>query len=264
MNRETKFHPGGRLWPLGIGLLVLAAVLIGMFLPSLISRAQSTRLESLVEIPELGAGELNLTSDDIKIKRLAMVSAMNNDGRGAPAEIVDLSSGRYMSADDAAAKLDDVLKLIDGTGLSIGSLSEKNLDWANAALLISESGDLSGVVMWEVNYYKSSGPAREWLSYLVDESTGMLTYVSYGIQDDRAYEAAAAEGAFRSETHNMQALVENMKKHYNFAETELRPQEVNDPTAVSDGIYYVSFLKNEQLMLNIQISFDGGSWTINR
>lgn len=264
MSRRTEKSAGGRLWPFGMALLVLAAVLIGMFLPSLLSRIQSTRLESLEEVPELGAGELSLASDDIKIERLAMISAMNNGGRDAPIEQVSLNSGRYMSAEDAAGKLDEVLKLIDGTGLSIGSITRSNLDWAHAVLLVGENGSPAGVVMWEVFYYKSAGPVHEWLNYCVDESTGILTYVTYGISDERAYETVPADAQYYNETHNMQALVENMAKSYNFAETKLVPQEVEDATAVRDGLYYVSFVKNEQLMLNIQLSFDGGSWTINR
>lgn len=264
MSRERKSRVSGRFWPLSIAALVLAAVVVGMFLPSLFSRIQSGRIEELTEVPELGAGELSLASDDIKIERLAMISAMNNSGRDAPIEQVELSGGRYMSAEDAVAKLDEVLALIDGTGLTIGSLSEKNLDWADAALLVGQNGNPAGVVMWEILFTKTSGPAREWLNFCVDESTGILTYVSYGVHDSREYEIMPTEGKSRVKTHNMQALVENMEKSYNFAETKLQPQEVENPSAVQDGIYYVSFLKNEQLALNIQISFDGSGWTINK
>lgn len=263
MSRKTKKRAGGISGYMGIAALVLAAVCIGMLMPSLSSRIQSARLERLEEVPELGAGELSLASDDIKLERLALTSAMSNAGRDTIIESVSLSSGRYMSAEDAAGKLDEVLRIIDGTGLNIGSLSNKNFDWANAYLLIGENGDPAGVVMWEVYYFKNAGPVREWLDYVVDESTGILTYVSYGIYDERTYEEVITEGKRRGATHNMQALVENMEKSYNFAETRLQPQEVEDAAAVPDGIYYVSFVKNEQLMLNIQLSFDGGSWTIN-
>lgn len=263
MSRKTKKSANGGPRPFGMALLVLAAVLIGMFLPSFSSRIQATRLESLEEVPELGAGELSLASDDIKIERLAMISAMNNSGRNAPIEHVSLNSGRYMSAEDAAGKLDEVLKLIEGTGLNIGSITKSNLDWAHAVLLVGENGSPAGVVMWEVYYFKSTGPVREWLNYCVDESTGILTWVTYGIYDEREYETIPADRQLRDETHNMQALVDNMGKSYNFAETKLVPQEVEDAAAVADGVYYVSFVKNEQLMLNIQIGFEGSSWTIN-
>lgn len=263
MSRKAKKRGSGGLWPLGIAALVLSAVLVGMFLPSLSSGIQTRRLEGLTEVPELGAGELSLASDDIKIERLSMISALNNASRNAPIEQVELSGGRYMSAEDAVAKLDEVLALIDGTGLNIGSISRKNLDWADAVLLVGQNGNPAGVVMWEVLFTKTSGPVHEWLNYVVDESTGILAYINYGVQDISAYESVTAERISRVQSHNMQALVDNMAKSYNFVETRLVPQEVEDATAVQDGIYYVSFLENDQLMLNIQISFNGSSWTIN-
>lgn len=268
MNHERERRLPRRALPLGIVLLVLTAVAIGIFLPSLFSAIQSSRLEGLTEAAELGAGELSLTSDEIKIERLALPQVILLKQRmGEQMDILELTAGRFMDANAAADKLDDLLLLIQNTGLDIGSLSRKDFVWAEPVLIVTGDGSSTGAVFWAVDYSKTTGPVSEELSFLVDESTGLVNCAEYRIHDSRDYEYEHKESISADNSANylqtITSLAENMQKVYNFAQTEVTPQHVEGELSPFQDIFYIYFVRDGETRLSMPVWIEDGHWAIN-
>lgn len=266
-SRGKHRYVGGALPP-GVLLLVLAALMIGMFLPSLSCAIQSSRLEGLRERPDLGAGELSLTSDDIKIERLALPQNIQlKEEMGIHVDSLELSAGRFMDEESATDKLDELELILQGTGLDIGSISKKDLEFAQPILVMNEGSGAAGVVVWMLSFGKATGPIWESLSYIVDESTGIIICAEYSIYDQREseYGVSAYSGANSSGNYlqTLSALAENMKKSYNFAQTDIEPQRVEGELGPFQNIFYIYFVQREETKLSIPVLLDGSNWMIN-
>ena len=258
---------GGELPP-SVLLLVLAAVIIGMLLPSLFSAIQSSRLEGLREAPDLGAGELSLTSDDIKIERLALPQNIQlKEKMGIQVDSLELTAGRFMDRESAADKLEELQLLLRDTGLDIGSISKKDMQWAQPILVMNDGSGAAGVVVWVVGFYKTTGPVSEDLTYIVDESTGIIICAGYSIYDQRdsEYDASVYSGTNTSGNYlqTLSALAENMKKSYNFVQTDVEPQRVEGELGPFQNIFYIYFVQGEETKLSIPVLLDGNNWMIN-
>lgn len=268
MSSRRKRRAGGGAMSLGVALLVLAAVLIGMFLPSLFSGIQSSRLEGLREAPELSVGELSLTSDEFKIERLALPQTiLIKQKMGETIDFLELSAGRFMDESSAADKLDELVLLLQGTGLDMGSIGKKDLIFAQPILVMTEDGSAAGAVIWQLAFHKSRGPISENLSYIVDESTGLIIYADYNIYDQREYESGGSEYVRQDSSANylqtLSTLAENMKKSYNFAQTEIVPQSIEGELSPSQRNFYISFVRDDTTMFSMSVLISANNWAIN-
>lgn len=268
MSRERGRRLRRGALPLGVPLLVLAAVVIGMFLPSVFSGIQSFRLEGLKEVPDLGAGELSLTSDDIKIERLALPQMIQiKEEMGMPVDYLELTAGRFMDAGSAADKLEELELLLQDTGLKTGSVSRKDLCWAQPILVMTDGGGAAGTVVWQLRFYRETGPVSESLGFMVDESTGLIVCAEYNIVDQRELESGESVYAQGDRSGNylqtLSSLAENMKKSYNFAQTEVEPQHIEGELSPFQDVFYIYFVQNEEVRLSMPIWIEENHWAIN-
>lgn len=248
-----------------VAALVLAAVVIGMLLPSLFSLIQAQRLDKTEEILDLNAGELNITSDDIKLERLGLPRAWKElEEQGYPIDSVALSDGRFMDANDAADKIYELEELLEGTGLSTGGISADNFQTATPWLIIDASG-VSGIVLWTVHYTRFIGPITEVLDFAVDESTGLIISAQYSVTDSSGAGLENNAEAYSSGNYSqtLSALAQNMIKSYNFAETEIEAQTVDSELSEYVNIFDIYFINGGETALSIPVWISFNQWTIN-
>lgn len=252
--------------PAAVVTLVLAAVVIGMLLPSLFILIQGQRLDKTEDILDLNAGELCLTSDDIKLERLEIPQSIKErEDYGYPVDIMELSGGRFMDIKDAADKIYDLEKLLEGTGLSTGGISADNFWMATPWLFMDDSGT-AGIVLWNVYFVRYTGPITEELNFVVDESTGIIIAAQYSIDDSSIAELEISSAEMYSGgnySQTLSALAQNMIKSYNFAETEIEAQIIDGEQSEYVNIFDIYFVNDGETTLSIPVWMSFNQWTIN-
>lgn len=265
-----------RLNTLFIALVMVGAVILGLLLPSMTVYIQGRATERTERQVELGVGALSLTSDDAKLERLQMISIIwELEMNGEPAEIVELSNGRFMDAGAAINKLSEVMALTEGSGLPMANFTTADLNFVDVVLMVADTGNMMSTILWTVDFSKSTG---ENLYYVLDDSTGTIVAVDYyyGLEAYEAYIAAMDSGEDGAAAESftvgrpdpaqaMEALAGNLAECWNFSETEIQVQDLSETEERNpyENVYYLYLSRDGTLLLEVPVRIDVYSWGIN-
>lgn len=258
-----------RLNTLFIVLTMLGAVILGLLLPSVTAYIQGRSTKKTEQQVELGAGALSLTSDDAKLERLQLFDlCMEMEKYGRPVDIVPLSDGRFMEAGDAIGRLGAVMALTEGSGLPMADFTTADLQFADAMLLVTDTGNMATTVLWQVNFSKPTG---EDLSYMLDDSTGTIIGVSYhySAMDMAVYDQGQSMNTelmanMPEPARAMEALAENLAACWSFSETQLYAPELSGVEINPyENVFYLRLSRDGELLLEVPVRINFDSWSIN-
>ena len=251
-----------RFSPVGMALLLLAAVAVGLLLPGIGAGIQERSTDRLSRSLDLGQATLHLTSDDAKLEKLQIVGGMLN-GSGDSIELN--TDGRFMSAADASNKFDEVVALLNGTGLGVGQLTRTDVMESFPLLLVSDSSGVSTSLAWAVQYWKSTGEKWYALDYIVDDATGILLSAEYteGTRNTSQDEAELLEDYTKPDwSGTAQRIMENLSDSYDFATTTMSLGGTVDLDRFST-MYFVNYTTNQGTVLGLPIVIGRSYWSIN-
>lgn len=260
-----------------IFLLLALAVALGLSLPYLVTSIQGSRIDRTNELVDLGAGALSLDSDEMKLERLELIASIASETTIESAHAVDMeiSSGRFMDSEKAAAMLPDILALAQGTGLYCYDFNERHFNRATPALLVSEDYG-SSIIVWAVSYSADDGENIYSLDYCVDDASGIILAVFYYV----GRYAGVVDENMNTEPYtrqSLQRLAENLADSYDFSDTQVRftmpeeqaeseQREYDQPTLESDifySNYAIDFVKDGQTVYSMPVAVSIDSWSIN-
>lgn len=247
---------------LGWALLIITAVLVGLFLPTLATNIQRDRTDRIRETVELGNSALSLTSDRAKLEKLSLLA--ESEYRDYTSVIV--SGGIYMSRDDARAMVYEIPRLIEGTELICTNMQIKNINWMEPLILVSQSSGVNTSVVWCANGQYSDGTNDCTMEYYVDDESGLILGAGYyeGTISEE-YPSENMEENTRPEPDYSAAvkrIAENICGIYKFTNTTA---ELDVSTAVGDKHNFaINFYTDGERVLTMPVYIEGnGSWRIN-
>lgn len=253
--------------PLALAALTTAAIAVGLLLPGLVSAAQIRRTDRTHEYAELGSSALSLSSDEAKLEKLGLIkTAMERDASGQPVETMTLSTGRFMTEADAAAKLPQVQALVEGTGLDCGEISERDLRFGEPILVVGDAEERAATVVWTVYYSRDlNGEGYQDLYYILDDASGLI--IGAGYSEIYYTENPAAEGRSAALSGESRAMVErirdNLATAYHFTDTELILPQINTEQSEYQSVYYIDCVQNGRTVFSLPVSIGIDGWMIN-
>lgn len=253
--------------PLALAALTTAAIAVGLLLPGLASAAQIRRTDRTHEYAELGSGALSLSSDEAKLEKLGLLkTVMERDASGQPVETMTLSTGRFMTEAEAAAKLPQVQALVEGTGLGCGEISGRDLRFGEPVLVVGGAEERAATVVWTVYYSRElDGEGYQDLYYILDDASGLIIGVGYSEvyyteNSDMEGRSAALSGESRA---MVERIRDNLAAEYHFTDTELVLPQINTEQNEYQSVYYIDFVQNGRTVLSLPVSIAIDGWMIS-
>ena len=143
-------------------LLLLPAVLIGLFLPALQVRIQA-RQDAGAEASGIEAVDLRVSSNLSVLEKLALFS----DDTASAAVVAE---GQYQTAESAAARGRDCLNaLLFGSTEEDADMTADLVQMSSRVYLLTAGSDL--LLLWQIAYWSDTG---EQITIWLDDETGAL------------------------------------------------------------------------------------------
>lgn len=246
-----------------VGLIIAAAVVIGLLMPNLFTAVQGRRADGVEKQLELGMGSLSLTSDDAKLEKLRLMREVcEQAAKGEYMETVGIKDGRFMTAGDIIGMLDEVLSIIDGTGLPCGSFTSADIQNVEPRLVIADATEMTTAIIWSASLHSSDGGEYRNLNYYVDDSTGIvveINYECYSLNSDKSFVPASID-----HEQALEMLAENLAESYCLSDTEIIAQKIgNEEINPYDSSYYIYFMRDGETVFQIPVFIGMGIWSVN-
>ena len=240
-------------------LMMAAAVALGLCMPGLVTRIQSTRTDNTREYVDLGSSMLSITSDSAKLEKLGILSGENSY------HAVTVSNGQNMTGDEALDMLYAVPRLIEGTGLPYTQFGKGNLEYMETQLLVSDSTDVTTTIIWMVNLSKRENDCYYNLSYAVDDATGLILAVVYFEVPDAYDKEGTNQEEWPSEKEDsseaVRRIAENLTEMYKFTNTTA---ELDNSVSIGDNYRYsINFYTDGSRELTMPVYIGDHQWMIN-
>lgn len=264
-------------------LLIVLALAVGMLLPQAVLAVQGAHLEKTDTLLPTGISVGRQSSETAKLDILTrFYNAMENGSR----DEIELSRGRYMTAEQVLERVTELKTIADAAGLPFempldgiqstsGLQSEIQPDdvqrIATPVLVVfNDESSMTSSIVWVAQLYWEK---NEIISFVVDDETGMiLSAYFYLYNNDALVNGRSDETAPAGADETARRLGEALCRSYGFenvtveAESGSLGDETGLPIAENyyDAEYFtecnIRFALNGETKCRMSLSFEGQNW----
>lgn len=264
-------------------LLIVLALAVGMLLPQAVLAVQGAHLEKTDTLLPTGISVGRQSSETAKLDILTrFYNAMENGSR----DEIELSRGRYMTAEQVLERVTELKTIADAAGLPFempldgiqstsGLQSEIQPDdvqrIATPVLVVfNDESSMTSSIVWVAQLYWEK---NEIISFVVDDETGMiLSAYFYLYNNDALVNGRSDETAPAGADETARRLGEALCRSYGFenvtveAETGSLRDETGLLIAETDynAEYFaecnIRFALNGETKCRMNLSFEGQNW----
>lgn len=264
-------------------LLIVLALAVGMLLPQAVLAVQGVHLEKTDTLLPTGISVGRQSSETAKLDILTRFYNAMENGSG---DEIELSRGRYMTAEQVLERVTELKTIADAAGLPFempldgiqstsGLQSEIQPDdvqrIATPVLVVfNDESSMTSSIVWVAQLYWEK---NEIISFVVDDETGMiLSAYFYLYNNDALVNGRSDETAPAGADETARRLGEALCRSYGFenvtveAETGSLRDETGLPIAENyyDAEYFtecnIRFALNGETKCRISLSFEGQNW----
>lgn len=264
-------------------LLIVLALAVGMLLPQAVLAVQGVHLEKTDTLLPTGISVGRQSSETAKLDILTRFYNAMENGSG---DEIELSRGRYMTAEQVLERVTELKTIADAAGLPFempldgiqstsGLQSEIQPDdvqrIATPVLVVfNDESSMTSSIVWVAQLYWEK---NEIISFVVDDETGMiLSAYFYLYNNDAKVNGRSDETAPAGADETARRLGEALCRSYGFenvtveAETGSLGDETGLPIAENyyDAEYFtecnIRFALNGETKCRMSLSFEGQNW----
>lgn len=264
-------------------LLIVLALAVGMLLPQAVLAVQGVHLEKTDTLLPTGISVGRQSSETAKLDILTRFYNAMENGSG---DEIELSRGRYMTAEQVLERVTELKTIADAAGLPFempldgiqstsGLQSEIQPDdvqrIATPVLVVfNDESSMTSSIVWVAQLYWEK---NELISFVVDDETGMiLSAYFYLYNNDALVNGRSDETAPAGADETARRLGEALCRSYGFenvtveAETGSLGDETGLPIAENyyDAEYFtecnIRFALNGETKCRMSLSFEGQNW----
>lgn len=264
-------------------LLIVLALAVGMLLPQAVLAVQGVHLEKTDTLLPTGISVGRQSSETAKLDILTRFYNAMENGSG---DEIELSRGRYMTAEQVLERVTELKTIADAAGLPFemppdniqstsGLQSEIQPDdvqrIATPVLVVfNDESSMTSSIVWVAQLYWEK---NEIISFVVDDETGMiLSAYFYLYNNDALVNGRSDETAPAGADETARRLGEALCRSYGFenvtveAETGSLGDETGLPIAENyyDAEYFtecnIRFALNGETKCRMSLSFEGQNW----
>lgn len=280
VRRPFAALPDRRYFP---ALLIVLALAVGMLLPQAVLAVQGVHLEKTDTLLPTGISVGRQSSETAKLDILTRFHNAMENGSG---DEIELSRGRYMTAEQVLERVTELKTIADAAGLPFempldgiqstsGLQSEIQPDdvqrIATPVLVVfNDESSMTSSIVWVAQLYWEK---NELISFVVDDETGMiLSAYFYLYNNDALVNGRSDETAPADADETARRLGEALCRSYGFenvtveAETGSLRDETGLPIAENyyDAEYFtecsIRFALNGETKCRMSLSFEGQNW----
>ena len=244
-------------------LMMAAAVALGLCMPGLVTRIQSTRTDNTREYVDLGSSMLSITSDSAKLEKLGLFSLFSENNNY---NSIAISAGQNMTKSEATAMVYEIPRLIEGTDLPYTQLGSADLIYAEPQLIVSDNASVTTAIVWIIYYARQDGTTYRELSYAVDDSTGIILSAGYTEYEESAFDENGTNeekepSYIEDSSDTVRRIAENLTEMYKFTDTAA---ELDNSVSIGDNYRYsINFYTGGSRQLTIPVFIWTNGWQIN-
>lgn len=264
-------------------LLIVLALAVGMLLPQAVLAVQGVHLEKTDTLLPTGISVGRQSSETAKLDILTrFYNAMENGSR----DEIELSRGRYMTAEQVLERVTELKTIADAAGLPFemppdniqstsGLQSEIQPDdvqrIATPVLVVfNDDSSMTSSIVWVAQLYWEK---NEIISFVVDDETGMiLSAYFYLYNNDALANGRSDETAPAGADETARRLGEALCRSYSFENVtvEAESSSLRDETGLLiaetdyNAEYFaecnIRFALNGETKCRMSLSFEGQNW----
>lgn len=263
-------------------LLIVLALAVGMLLPQAVLAVQGVHLEKTDTLLPTGISVGRQSSETAKLDILTRFYNAMENGSG---DEIELSRGRYMTAEQVLERVTELKTIADAAGLPFemppdniqstsGLQSEIQPDdvqrIATPVLVVfNDESSMTSSIVWVAQLYWEK---NEIISFVVDDETGMiLSAYFYLYNNDALVNGRSDETAPAGADETARRLGEALCRSYGFknvtveAESSLRDETglliaETDYNAEYFAECNIRFALNGETKCRMSLSFEGQNW----
>lgn len=264
-------------------LLIVLALAVGMLLPQAVLAVQGVHLEKTDTLLPTGISVGRQSSETAKLDILTRFYNAMENGSG---DEIELSRGRYMTAEQVLERVTELKTIADAAGLPFemppdniqstsGLQSEIQPDdvqrIATPVLVVfNDESSMTSSIVWVAQLYWEK---NEIISFVVDDETGMiLSAYFYLYNNDALVNGRSDETAPAGADETARRLGEALCRSYGFGNVtvEAESSSLRDETGLLiaetdyNAEYFaecnIRFALNGETKCRMSLSFEGQNW----
>ena len=248
-------------------LLIVLALAVGMLLPQAVLAVQGVHLEKTDTLLPTGISVGRQSSETAKLDILTRFYNAMENGSG---DEIELSRGRYMTAEQVLERVTELKTIADAAGLPF-EMPPDNIQRIAIPVLVvfNDESSMTSSIVWVAQLYWEKNE----LNFVVDDETGMiLSAYFYLYNNDAKANGRSDETAPADADETARRLGEALCRSYGFenvtveAETGSLGDETGLLIAETDysAEYFaecnIRFALNGETKCRMSLSFEGKNW----
>lgn len=264
-------------------LLIVLALAVGMLLPQAVLAVQGVHLEKTDTLLPTGISVGRQSSETAKLDILTRFYNAMENGSG---DEIELSRGRYMTAEQVLERVTELKTIADAAGLPFemppdniqstsGLQSEIQPDGVQriatpVLVVFNDESSMTSSIVWVAQLYWEK---NEIISFVVDDETGMiLSAYFYLYNNDALVNGRSDETAPAGADETARRLGEALCRSYGFENVtvEAESSSLRDETGLLiaetdyNAEYFaecnIRFALNGETKCRMSLSFEGQNW----
>lgn len=251
-------------WRFFPALMIVLALTVGMLLPSAVLAAQSSHLEKSDTLLSTGISVSRQSSETAKLDVLCRFFNTIANGEG---EELELSRGRYMTAEQAMEHISELKTIADSAELHFEAPPAYAESFAVPVLVVlSDNSGMTSSIVWIIQYMWDKNE----LSFAVDDETGIILsahsyFYDYDISINDQPQPISGDVTARA-----QQFADALCRSYGFetvtAEAETVAVETEFGSAEADNadslyaVCDIQFILDSKPQCSVSLSFEGQNW----
>lgn len=237
--------------------LVLAALMIGLFMPSAVSGIQDRRTDRSAESFSTGTLNLKLIDNDAIAAKLDIILEHGEE--------LELKNGKYMTHTQAEQTLPAMLDILRHAGMNYAPPEYFRCTGAHPILLVSSGDEADTYIVWAVNAEAHYDGMCYALDYVIDDETGtvlgMNMYWYFETEGETPPEEEVTMSASERATRGMaaaKAIAKVLPDCLPLVDVTYSAQ-----STVLDNYFYIAVESGGEYIYSIPVYINDDSWSVN-
>ena len=237
--------------------LVLAALMIGLFMPSAVSGIQDRRTDRSAESFSTGTLNLKLIDNDAIAAKLDIILEHGEE--------LELKNGKYMTKTQAEQTLPAMLDILKHGGMNYVPTEYFRCTDAYPTLLVSAGEEADTYIVWAVNAEAHYDGMCYALDYVIDDETGtvlgMNMYWYFETEGETPPEEEVTMSASERATRGMaaaKAIAKVLPDCLPLVDVTYSAQ-----STVLDNYFYIAVESGGEYIYSIPVYINDDSWSVN-
>lgn len=238
-------------------LLVLVALVLGLFMPSIVSRIQDRRIDRESASFSTGALNLKLIDNDAVVSKLGIILDYGEE--------LELKNGKYMTRTQAEQTLPAMLDILKHGGMNYVPTEYFRCTDAAPTLLVSSGAEADTYIVWMMYseaYYEHMYYS---LAYAIDDETGTVLGMAMYWEHESGEDPLPEEGEKMSASERATRGMAATKAIANVLPDCLPLVNVSytaQSTAL-DNYFYIAVESGGEYIYSIPVYINDNSWEVN-